>query len=103
MNADVQLALDGAHTTHPTPRPRALTQRQRAVVSLLRAHRHVRPFEVGMLMRSLRATPPRRGAQRHISSDGFDALRRLERRGLVEHVARGRWRLVEHDEHEWTP
>jgi predicted transcriptional regulator of viral defense system len=31
---------------------------------------------------------------RHVSSDGVDALKRLERRGLVERVARGHWRAV---------
>jgi predicted transcriptional regulator of viral defense system len=42
----------------------------------------------------VRGTPLRLGAERHVSSDGADALKRLERRGLVERVSRGHWRAV---------
>jgi hypothetical protein len=48
-------------------------------------------IEIGRLMHDRRPTPPR-GAERHASSDGVDALKRLEARGLVERVERGKWR-----------
>lgn len=58
----------------------------------------VRPIEVGSIMHAGRPDPcdrplVGRGCCRYASSDGFDALRRLERRGLVERVRRGQWRL----------
>ena len=93
-----QLGLDGAETPYPTTRPRPLSARQRELVAYMRQHGDVRPIDVGALMRNGRETPVRRGGERHVSSDGVDALRRLARRGLVERVERGRWRIVEHDE-----
>lgn len=92
-----QLGLDGAETSHPI-RMRPLTQRQREIVAYMRAVGVVRPSDVGAMMRAGRSVPPRRGAGRHVSSDGVDALRRLERRGLVVHVTRGRWVAVSRDE-----
>jgi hypothetical protein len=96
-----QLGLDGAETPYPTRMPRPLSERQRELVAWMRAVGDVRPLDVGQLMHAGRTTPLRLGAARHVSSDGVDALRRLERRGLVERVARGRWRVVEHDESSW--
>jgi hypothetical protein len=92
-----QLGLDGHETTHPVRAPRPLTARQRELVAYMRGHVYVRPIDVGRLMRGGRVSPTRDN-NRHVSSDGVDALRRLQRRGLVERVERGRWMLVEHDE-----
>jgi hypothetical protein len=64
----------------------------------MRRYDVVRPIEIGALMRAGRPETPKRGSERHVSSDGVDALRRLARHGLVERVARGKWRLVQHDE-----
>lgn len=96
-----QLGLDGHETPHPARTPRPLSDRQRELVTYMRRCGEVRPFEIGELMRAGRLTPIRRGGERHTSSDGVDALKRLERRGLVERVRRGVWRVVEHDE-AWT-
>lgn len=89
-----QLGLDGRESLHPVRRVRPLTDRQREVLRFVRSTVYVRPVEVGRVMRAGRVTAPRRGAERHVSSDGVDALERLERRGLVEHVARGCWRAT---------
>lgn len=94
-----QLGLDGTETTHPVTRPQRLTERQRELVAYMRARGVVRPREIGVLMHAGRTTIASK--LQHASSDGYDALRRLERRGLVEHVARGAWKLIEHDE-SWT-
>jgi len=102
-----QLGLDGTEVPLPLHHPRALTDRQRELVAWMRLRGEVRPIEVGVLMHQGREVPcvvrldfRRRavGCCEHASSDGVDALQRLERRGLVERVQRGRWRLVEHDE-----
>jgi hypothetical protein len=92
VSAPVQLGLDGRETAHPVTRPRPLTERQRELVRYIRLHDVVRPIDVGRLMHDGRTTPLRRGAERHASSDGVDALKRLEARGLVERVERGKWR-----------
>jgi hypothetical protein len=89
-----QLGLDGRETSHPVRRAIPLTNRQREVLRFVRSRIDVRPIEVGRIMRDGRGTPLRLGAERHVSSDGADALKRLERRGLVERVSRGHWRAV---------
>ena len=89
-----QLGLDGRETEHPVVHPRPLTERQRELVLWMRLRGVVRPIEVGAIMHAGRDVPLRRGAERHPSSDGVDALKRLEARGLVERVARGQWRLL---------
>jgi hypothetical protein len=91
VSANVQLGLDGRETAHPVTHPQPLTERQRELVRYIRLHGVVRPIEIGRLMHDGRPTPPR-GAERHASSDGVDALKRLEARGLVERVKRGKWR-----------
>lgn len=91
-----QLGLDGSETTHPLRAGRPLTPRQRELVTYMRAHGIVRPREIGVLMHAGRTSIATK--LEHASSDGCDALRRLERRGLVERVARGRWQLIQHDE-----
>jgi predicted transcriptional regulator of viral defense system len=94
-----QLGLDGNETTLPLRHARPLTMRQRELVAYMRVHGVVRSREIGVLMHAGR--PSIATKLEHASSDGCDALRRLERRGLVERVERGRWRLIEHDE-SWT-
>jgi hypothetical protein len=106
-----QLGLDGAETPYPVPAARPLSERQRQVVLYMRAHDGpVRPLEVGMLMHAGREQPcmvlldfrrNRVGCCRHASSDGADALHRLERRGLVVRQGRGAWTLATHTE-AWT-
>lgn len=93
-----QLGLDGREQSHPVRAPRPLSTRQRELVRYMREHGVVRPREIGLLMRAGRPTPVRRGGERHISSDGVDALQRLAKRGLAERVERGRWQLVERGE-----
>jgi hypothetical protein len=91
-----QLALDGSETTHPVRRPRRLTERQRELVAYMRQSGVVCPREIGVLMHAGRTSIASK--LRYASSDGYDALRRLERRGLVKRLKRGRWQLIEHDE-----
>jgi len=91
-----QLGLDGRETPHPVRRPQPLTQRQREVLAYVRATFPVRPVDVGKLMHAGReracSTCSLLGLHcRHASSDGYDALRRLERRGLVVRERRGMW------------
>lgn len=96
-----QLTFDGRDVEHP-PRVRALTQRQREILGYVRAVGEVRPLDIGRMMRLGRETPERRGHERHVSSDGVDALQRLERRGLVYRAARGRWSPVVEREDGWS-
>jgi len=105
-----QLTLDGCEVELPLRRPR-LTDRQREVLRFVRAVDYVRPWRVGVMMHAGRASGPTkrhpiavlltgRPCCRYASSDGFDALRRLERRGLVERRARGQWVATQHVE-DW--
>jgi len=71
-----QLTLDGGAVPYPIPPPRRLTERQRYLLAYMRARSNptmptylARPFYV----------------------DPYGALRRLERMGLVQRVARGKW------------
>jgi hypothetical protein len=94
-----QLGLDGREVPHPVRAPARLTPRQQEVLIYMRHAGCVRPVDVGMLMHAGRERPCLTVALigsccRHASSDGCDALRRLERRGLVYREARGRWRVV---------
>lgn len=99
-----QLGLDGRETV-PGARSRPLTDRQREIVTHLRFFGPCRPLEIGSLMHAGRPTnacletaePP---CCRYASSDGYDALRRLETRGLVERVQRGWWVIVQAEE-DW--
>lgn len=110
-----QLALDGSETPYPMRRITPLTDRQREVIGLMRAcGGSVRPVEVGRLMHAgtrhpsglypiivdAATTSGPLSCCKFASSDGHDALRRLERRGIVERVRRGLWRLVDHQE-DW--
>lgn len=103
-----QLALDGREVPYPQ-RVYPLTSRQRQVLLYMRQRRDVRPVDVGRLMHASRDvepcayTPFQPGACcEYAASDGWDALHRLEKRGLVERVGRGQWRLVIVDESEWV-
>lgn len=86
----MQLTLDGREVDRPA-RPRPLTDRQREVLRYVRAHGIVRPLDVGRMVHAGRSQAP---SPPYYSSDGYDALRRLERRGLVTRQARGRWVAV---------
>ena len=89
-----QLGLDGRETAHPMPKPRPLSERQRDVLRYMRRHELVRPRDVGLVMSA--------GRERWASNDGYSALKRLERRGLVEHVERGKWRARSFAETGWV-
>jgi hypothetical protein len=91
-----QIGLDGHETPHPVRRPTPLSRRQREVLAYVRVTYPVRPLDVGKLMHAGRDRPCRECTRmglhcRHASSDGYDALRRLERRGLVVRERRGFW------------
>lgn len=94
-----QLGLDGRATPYPLRRPRPLSDRQREVLRFMQTNGDVRPVQIGMLMHAGRSTT-RLHLDRYASSDGSDALRRLAKRGLVERVHRGVWRVIEHEE-DW--
>jgi hypothetical protein len=101
-----QLGLDGHEVPHPVRAPARLTSRQQEVLVYMRHVECVRPVDVGVLMHAGRERPCRAVSLigpccRYASSDGADALRRLERRGLVYREARGRWRPVVATE-DWT-
>jgi hypothetical protein len=92
-----QLGFDGSETPHPVRHKSArLTDRQREVIAYMRAQGIVAPREIGVLMHAGRTSIA--GKLHYASSDGYDALRRLERRGLVCRLQRGAWALVQHDE-----
>lgn len=98
-----QLTLDGREVERVT-RARPLTDRQCAVLRVMRAHDDVRPLLVGMLMHEgrERLCACFEGVPcRYASSDGADALKRLARRGLVARASRGHWRAVVGVE-DWT-
>jgi hypothetical protein len=70
-----QLTITGGSVSHPPPRARHLTERQRELLRMLRVWGEV----------STRAA-------RLYYADPSGALGRLEALGLVERVGRGRWR-----------
>ena len=99
-----QLGLDGTEVVHPVRHPRPLSDRQREVLRMIGILGAVRPLEVGKLMHAGARKHPAGTALvegpccQYASSDGCDALRRLERRGLVRRIHRGQWTLVDHAE-----
>lgn len=102
-----QLGLDGHETPYPMRKTRPLSDRQREVLRWMRTFESVRPFQVGRMMHAAGKHPigwilasGTGPCCKHASSDGSDALRRLAKRGLVERVRRGSWRLIEHEE-DW--
>jgi DNA-directed RNA polymerase specialized sigma24 family protein len=109
---EMQLTLDGREIEHPVVHSTPLTDKQRLVLAYVRQRDEVRPWEIGKLMHAGRETGcPARSehvSSRHLaccahgSADGNDALRRLERRGLVERLGWGRWRATDADEEAWS-
>jgi hypothetical protein len=92
-----QLTIDGREVEVPRIYP--LSNRQRELLRFIRSHGVVRPIQVGMLMHRGRANPCLlcllHGTPcQYASSDGYDALARLARRGLVMRIQRGRWTAV---------
>jgi hypothetical protein len=90
------MGLDGRETPLPVRRPTPLSRRQREVLAYVRATYPVRPLDVGRVMHAGRERACLECVAfgrhcRHASSDGYDALRRLERRGLVVRERRGAW------------
>jgi len=85
-----QLTIDGAEEERRiAPRGRAgLTAAQRAILRLL-AERDITSSEAGQIVHLHRRPPCERCRWDrrcgYVATDGGDALRRLERRGLVRH------------------
>lgn len=69
-----QLTFSGGSVSHPAPAPVRLTERQRDLMRVLRFRGEITTAGADLFF-----------------IDGGGALRRLERLGLVCHVARGRW------------
>jgi hypothetical protein len=101
MSPETQLAFDGSEVTipqsraawHPTPA-------QRAVLGLAKRPEGVTPLQAGIALHALRrsagtgscghgaktygAKPRSKGCCLYASSDGYDCLKRLWERGVVE-------------------
>jgi hypothetical protein len=90
-----QLGLDGRETPYPVRVPRPLSDMQREVMLFVLTFAPVRPRDVGQIMHAARGAMPK---PKHYAADGWSALRRLERRGLVQRVARGKWEPVRRSE-----
>lgn len=85
---------------------RPLNECQREILRVLRSAGSIRPVNAGFIVHAHRvgehaekhaARPrpsPSHGCCHFASSDGWLALRRLERRGLVRNPSRGLWVLV---------
>ena len=90
---DLQLTTDGREVplrlvNRQAPR---LTPAQRDIVTImLIEHGTIRCRTAGMIMHEHRG----HHRPRYYSSDGWSALRRLEKRGLVHHPKRGVWALM---------
>ena len=97
-----QITIEGELVAHPVPTPAPLSGSQRAILRTIRALGELRSSEAGLMMHGARGwcapfhapyapTPDRLGCCEYGATDGAAAMRRLERRGLVERVGRGRW------------
>jgi len=92
----VQLTIDGREELiEPTaPRHMPLTAAQYEILSLLAEHEVIRSIEAGRIVHAHR-TPPcercRHGRCGFTGTDGSEALRRLQARGLVRKLAAGLW------------
>lgn len=111
--SEAQLTVDGREVDASVAPVLALNDRQREVLRYVRAKGEVRSYEIGVMMHA-----GREGGCRHVGysdgpgwhlaccryacDDGLEALHRLERRGLVFRVARGRWRAVPGADESWT-
>lgn len=91
-----QITIDGREVAYPPPRPVTLTDAQRAILGAARAAGEITTRFAGEVMHGARGwcredEGGSRSCCRASTRDGYRALARLERRGLVTHVARGRW------------
>lgn len=105
-----QLTLDGRGVTHPVRIGRILNEQQRDVVRYMRLHETVRNAEIGMLIHQRNpgsCWQPNRSDRKHVGccagarTAGWGMLERLLARGIVERVARGRWRIVAPPDEIW--
>lgn len=78
-----------------------LSGAQRAILARLRESGSIRAVEAGTIVHAYRpGIACEKGGQGagcccYASTDGSDALKRLQRRGLVERVERGAWNITE--------
>lgn len=97
MSEPMQLTIDGREVPMSGLRPAPLTVAQREILRAMRTTGTIRPLNAGRIMHAHREHGCwycSTGVCKHASSDGWSALRRLERRGLVKHPDRGRWLSV---------
>jgi len=73
------LTVDGREEPFPGARVHRLTERQRELVRFVATYDSILTLEAKMFY-----------------ADAHGALKRLEALGLIEHVRRGRWRIVVH-------
>lgn len=95
-----QLTLDGREVDL-TKAPRPLNESQREILRVARSAGAIRPVNAGRIVHAHRTGPPaelhavrpstRSACCRFASSDGWDALQRLRKRGLVRNPSRGLW------------
>lgn len=97
-----QLTLDGREVDL-TKAPRPLNESQREILRVARSAGAIRPVNAGRIVHAHRALryvglhADRRSSARQLgccrfaASDGWDALERLRKRGLVRNPSRGLW------------
>ncbi|HZV74643.1 MAG TPA: hypothetical protein VFF79_13070 [Conexibacter sp.] len=101
----MQLAIDGSEVPMARVRPARVTPAQREILRALRMLGELRSWQAGRILHAHRehgcrqqeSASHRGGAETccgYCSSDGGAAMKRLARRGVVERVERGRWRLA---------
>lgn len=101
-----QLTIDGGEVEHTSlaKASRPFGGRQRAVLRQLGYQRELRTVEAGVVVHRDRGKCGL-GKRGHLQSrgigccaychaDGLAVLHRLEKRGVVAHVARGKWRRI---------
>lgn len=96
----MQLSFDGGEIeeTAVVRRHAHLTDVQKAILRLARERGKVSPLEAGRLVHGARYGICARKLREDgrccpwASSDGVDALKRLQARGFLEHTARGVWK-----------
>lgn len=102
----LQIDIDGREVPIARTRPAKLSPAQREILRTLYRDGSIRAVYAGRLVHAFRVGEAqdvhrfyewtgdgRRGLGccKYASADGSDALRRLLKRGLVSHPARGRW------------
>lgn len=105
MSAE-QLTLDGQRKEYPLVSVPWLTEMQRAILFYVRTRESVRSYEIGMLYHRARPSGCVGGGKGKAccdwaAPDGWRAMSRLERRGLVVHIGRGRWQATMPPEENW--